>query len=152
VETLLDNLLGWIAPRGAMRIPVRLAAALTFSVAATVAQAGCFRCEPILNVTGAVVAAPAGKPLSADQVRASIIRAGAALGWQIREDRPGHLLGTLDLRSHTAVVEIPYSATSYGIQYKSSIDLHEGDGQIHKNYNGWIRNLIKGINAQFLQS
>lgn len=135
-----------------MRALVYFAITLTLSVAATVTQAGCLRCEHILNVTDAVVAAPAGRPLSADQVKASIVRAGAALGWQIREEASGKLVGTLILRSHTAVVDIPYSATSYSIQYKSSIDLSEGDGQIHKNYNGWIRNLTKGINAQLLLS
>jgi hypothetical protein len=135
-----------------MRALAFFAVTLIFSIAAPLAQAGCFRCEPILNVTDAIVVAPAGKPLSVDQVRASIVRAGAALGWQVREEGPGKLVGTLLLRSHTAVVEIPYSATSYSIQYKSSIDLSEGDGQIHKNYNGWIKNLTKGINAQLLLS
>lgn len=131
---------------------IRLALALTLSAAAAVAHAGCFRCEPILNVADSPVVAQAGKPLSADQVKAAIVRAGAALGWQMRDDGPGKLVGTLILRSHTAVVEIPYSATTYGIRYKSSIDLNEGDGQIHKNYNGWIRNLDKGINAQLVLS
>jgi hypothetical protein len=135
-----------------MRALAYFAVTLIFSIAAPLAQGGCFRCEPILNVTDAIVVAPAGKPLSVDQVRASIVRAGAALGWQVREEGPGKLVGTLLLRSHTAVVEIPYSATSYSIQYKSSIDLSEGDGQIHKNYNGWIKNLTKGINAQLLLS
>ena len=135
-----------------MRALAWFAVTLIFFVAAHQAQAGCFRCEPILNVTDAVVVAPAGKPVSADQVRLSIVRAGSALGWQIKEDGPGKLVGTLILRSHTAVVEIPYSATSYSIKYRSSIDLNEGDGQIHKNYNGWIKNLNKGINAQLLLS
>ena len=135
-----------------MRALACFAVTLIFSVVAPPAQAGCFRCEPILNVTEAVVVAPAGKPVSADQVKLSIVRAGSALGWQIKEEGPGKLLGTLILRSHTAVVEIPYSATSYSIRYKSSIDLKEGDGQIHKNYNGWIKNLNKGINAQLLLS
>ncbi len=118
-----------------------------FAVAAA-AQAACFKCDPILNVYDAVVAAPAGKRASANDVRAAIIRAGAALGWQIKEEGPGKLLGALILRTHTAVVEIPYSATSYSIRYRSSINLDESDGQIHKNYNGWISNLTKGINAQ----
>ena len=133
-----------------MRTLVRLAIGLTFGAAATLAQAGCLRCEPILNVADTLVAAPAGKSLSTHQVRAAIIRAGATLGWQMKEEAPGKLVGALVLRSHTAVVEIPYAATSYSILYKSSIDLNEGDGQIYKNYNSWIRNLTKGINAQFL--
>jgi hypothetical protein len=133
-----------------MRALVRIASVMILSVVATVAQAGCLRCEPILNVTDALVAAPVGKPITAEHVRAAIIRAGATLGWQIKEDGPGKLVGTLVLRTHTAVVEIPYSATSYSITYKSSINLDEAGGQIHKNYNGWISNLNKAINAQIL--
>lgn len=133
-----------------MRVPVRGATVLIFLVVSTVAQAGCFRCEPILNVTDVLVASPVDKPVTAEQVRAAIIRAGLVLGWQIREEGPGRLVGTLVLRTHTAVVEIPYSATSYSITYKSSINLDEGGGQIHKNYNGWISNLNKGINGQIL--
>ena len=133
-----------------MRTLVHLVLALTFSFAATVTQAGCFRSEPILNVADTFVAAPAGKPSSADRGMASIVRAGAKLGWQIQEEAPGKLVGTLTLRSHIAVVEIPYSSTNYSIHYKSSIDLNDGEAQIHKNYNGWIRNLANGINAQFL--
>jgi hypothetical protein len=61
---------------------------------------------------------------------------------------PGKLAATLHLRTHTAEVEIPYSVTSYSIIYKSSVDLKEKDGQIHKNYNGWIQNLNRGIDTQ----
>jgi len=46
-------------------------------------------------------------------------------------------------------VQIPYSETSYSIQYKSSTNLQESGGRtIHRNYNGWIQNLNRGINAQ----
>ena len=120
-----------------------------FAVAAVVAatQTGC-TVVPIQNVQDAVVVTSPGKTLSADQVRAAIIRAGAGLGWQITEEAPGKLVGTLVLRSHTAVVDIFYTATTYTIKYRSSINLDERGGQIHKNYNGWISNLVKGINTQ----
>lgn len=166
-----------------MRALVQLAAALTLSAAASVAQAqaDCPRCELTLNVTNAVVAAPANKTVSADDVKAAIIRACTVLGWQVADRGPGVLMATLVLRTHTAVVEIPYSATSFSILYKSSINLNEGPAenqlhagqvrkngldagpmpstnttmeagarQIHRNYNGWIRNLKNGINAQLL--
>jgi type II secretory pathway component PulK len=103
---------------------------------------------PIHNVNNAAVTHAAGKALSADQVRQAIVRAGAALGWQIKDDGPGKLTGMLQLRKHTAVVDVPYSSNSYSINYKSSVNLDEKDGKIHKNYNGWIQNLTQGINAQ----
>jgi len=45
-----------------------------------------------------------------------------------------------------------YSSTSFSIKYRSSINLDEANGQIHKNYNGWIQNLQKGINTQLSMS
>jgi hypothetical protein len=66
----------------------------------------------------------------------------------MKDETPDMLVGTLMLRSHTAVVEIPYSATSFSIKYRSSINLDQSGGNIHKNYNGWIQNLYKGINTQ----
>jgi hypothetical protein len=103
---------------------------------------------PIMNVDNAAVPTAAGKQPSAEQVRMAIVRAGGALGWQMKDEGTNKLVGTLMLRTHTAVVEIPYSSTSYSIRYRSSINLDEKDGNIHKNYNGWIQNLTKGINTQ----
>lgn len=101
-----------------------------------------------MNVSDAVVATPAGKSIGDDQVRAAILRAGVALGWQLKDEGPNLLVGTLQLRKHTAVVEIPYSTGKYSIKYRSSVNLEETGGTIHKNYNGWIQNLTKGINVQ----
>jgi hypothetical protein len=113
----------------------------------TAALAACTT-APIQNVTSAAVVSTAGKTLSDEQVRAAIVRAGSALGWQIRDAGPGKLVGNISLRTHTAEVEIPYSTSNYSILYKSSTNLNESGGQIHKNYNGWIQNLHKGINTQ----
>jgi len=76
------------------------------------------------------------------------MRAGAALGWDISEAGPGKLAGTIRLREHQAHIEIPYSAKTYSLIYKNSVNLNAEDGQIHKNYNGWILNLSKGIDKQ----
>jgi hypothetical protein len=107
---------------------------------------------PIQNVDNAAVVSASGKTLTNEQVKSAIVRAGAALGWQMREAGPGKLIGNLNLRTHTAEIEIPYSPSSYSIIYKSSTNLNESNGQIHKNYNGWIQNLTRGINAQLSAS
>lgn len=112
-----------------------------------VAVAGCTT-APIMNVDSAAVPSASGKTLSRDQVRAAILRAGAGLSWQIKDEGPNMLVGTLQLRNHTAVVEIPYSASNYSIKYRSSVNLNESGGSIHKNYNGWIQNLTHGVNTQ----
>lgn len=125
-----------------MRISIAfsgLAVALVMAACTTV---------PIMNVADAVVASPTGKSVSSEQVRTAIVRAGVALGWQMKDEGPNLLVGTLQLRSHTAVVEIPYSTSNYSIKYRSSINLEESGGKIHKNYTGWVQNLTKGINAQ----
>ncbi|MDB5957037.1 hypothetical protein [Ramlibacter sp.] len=130
-----------------MSVSVKLATV----VLAAAALAGCVA-APIMNVSEAPVATASGKALSNEQVRGAIVRAGSALGWQMKEEGPGMLLGTLQLRNHTAVVAIPYSPKSYSVQYRSSVNLDEKGGTIHKNYNGWIQNLTRGINAQLSAS
>ena len=135
-----------------MQILFKLATAVTLLAAVASAQAGCMRCDPILNVSNAPVTSASGKALTKDQVKSAIIRAGAALGWQMKESAPGKVTATLHVRQHMAEIEITYSPTTYGITYKTSTNLNESDGQIHKNYNGWIQNLNRGITAQLSAS
>ena len=131
-----------------MRVLLNIAASLALLTAATVAQAGCVRCDPIFNVENASATNASGKKLSNEQIKAAIVRAGTGLGWVMKDDGPGKITATLNIRKHTAVIEIPYSPAGYSITYLSSVNLDEGGGQIHKNYNGWIQNLSRGINAQ----
>ena len=63
---------------------------------------------------------------------------------------PGLINGRLVLRGHTAVIDVRYTATNYSITYKESANLDYRDGQIHKNYNGWIENLNRDIRANLL--
>ena len=102
--------------------------------------------KPIMNVSNTPIST--GKSLQANQVREAITAAGIALGWQIVESMPGVLQGTLRLRDHTAVVDIPYTSSDYSIKFKSGVNLGEKDGQIHKNYNGWVQNLDNRIKAE----
>lgn len=132
-----------------MRIKLVLATAVILSAVAMPSHAGCMRCGPIQNVTDASVPNVSGKPLSNDEVRKAIMRAGTTLGWKMNAEAPGRVMATLNVRKHSAVVEIPYSSKSYSINYKSSVNLEDsGDGTIHNNYNGWVKNLAKGIDAQ----
>ena len=104
---------------------------------------------PVRNIENAAIVTATGKGApSAAAVRGAIIQAGAGLGWVMTDAKPGVLQGTLNLRSHSAVVEIPYTSTTYSILYKSSTNLMQPDGSIHKNYNGWIQNLQRDINAR----
>src|SRR4029453_9206778 len=131
-------------------IQLRFQTALA-GVVVALGVAGCAT-APIINVNGAAGTSASGKPLTNEQVRNAIVRAGSSLGWQMKDEAPNKLVGTLQLRTHTAMVEIPYSPSSYSINYRSSVNLNEADGKIHKNYNGWIQNLTRGINAQLSSS
>lgn len=112
-----------------------------------ISLAGC-AAVPVQNIEQASVTTVSDRSLNATQVRDAIVRAGAALGWQMKDLGSNTMEGMLHLRTHTAVVNIPYSSQNYSIIYKSSVNLKADNGKIHKNYNGWITNLANGINAQ----
>ena len=107
--------------------------------------AGCTS-NPILNIENAPIEIEAKH--SSKDIKKAIIRAGAGLGWQMKFKKKGHIVGTLYLRKHVAVVDITYTKNSYNITYKSSQNLNYDGTNIHKNYNGWIQNLNRQIQAQ----
>jgi hypothetical protein len=104
---------------------------------------------PIQNVQHGAINASKQNP-SLEEVSKAIIRAGAGLGWQMSPQKPGLMQGRLALRNHVAVVDIKYDRKCYSIDYKDStnLDYDAAKGQIHRNYNGWIQNLDKAIQAQ----
>jgi hypothetical protein len=102
---------------------------------------------PVYNVTASPVNTNSSKP-SLEEVGKAIKTVGINLGWQMKEMKPGHIIGTLNLRSHQAVVDINYTTKSYDITYKDSSNLKYGGSTIHKNYNGWVQNLDRRIQAQ----
>jgi hypothetical protein len=88
--------------------------------------------------------------LSQDKVYQAIKMAGNSKGWIITQVKPGLALGKLNLRTHQAIVEIPYTSDSFSIKYKNSLNLkYDAEtNQIHNNYNGWIQTLENAINFQ----
>lgn len=119
------------------------------ALVAVLLVAGC-KTAPIYNVKDAPVNVPAGKQATMESVEQAIIRAGNGLGWQMKAEKPGLIVGTLNLRTHTAVVDIPFSASAYSIVYRSSVNLNQQGDNIHSNYNGWVQNLDKAIRSQLL--
>jgi hypothetical protein len=115
--------------------------------AATVFIAGCPHQALVYNVENTTVIA-GEENYTLEDVEKAIIRAGAALGWDMEPVGPGRIEGTLFLRSHMAKVDIPYTKESYSILYKDSSNLRYDGEKIHSNYNGWIQNLDRGIKAQ----
>jgi hypothetical protein len=125
---------------------VRILAAIA---AAAFLLVGC-RTVPILNVKDVPVNVPAGQTATLATVEQAIIRAGNSLGWQMKVEKPGLIVGTLNLRTHTAIVDIPFTPSSFSIIYKSSVNLEQKGDTIHSNYNGWVQNLDQAIRRQLL--
>ena len=123
---------------------------ITLIAIAVLALAGCARTAPLVNLQDQAVTPTMAKSLPASEVRKAIITAGTSLGWSIKDAGPGKLEGTIHVRTHTAVVDIPYSAKKYSIIYKSSDGLQaSGDGTaIHSNYNSWVQNLDRAIRTE----
>lgn len=115
--------------------------------------AGCARVAPLQDVQDAAFIGTAPLGRRAEQIK----RAGAGLSWIMEEQRPGLMRATLNLRTHQAVVDIPYDESRFSIRYVSSKDLdYRLDGLapgyrgtvIHSNYVGWIQNLERRIMAE----
>ena len=126
---------------------MKLGLALTLSLLLAFVAACTSR--PIMNVNDAPVVT-SGKAATPQDVERAIVRAGNQLGWVMTPVRPGLVSGRLDLRTHIAVVDVPYDAKSYSIKYKDSTNLNMDGANIHKNYNGWIENLNRDIRANLM--
>ena len=111
---------------------------------------GCRGGGQIYNVKDAPVQTATTKEPSMEDVRKAIISAGAGLGWQMSISQPGEVIGTLNVRSHQAVVTIPYTTKTYSILYKDSTNLkYDARKQtIHEQYLNWIQKLDTHIRAQ----
>jgi hypothetical protein len=107
--------------------------------------------RPVMNVTDAPVVTTGGKQITTDQVRNAIVGAGNGLGWVMTPTSAGLVVGSLNLRTHLAVVDVRYTARTFSIAYKDSTNLDYQNGQIHKNYNGWIENLDRSIRNELLR-
>lgn len=74
-------------------------------------------------------------------VKDAIIQAGLERGWMMTPASKGVINGKLLTRDHEVEVRIPYSTTSYQIEYVNSRNMKAADGKIHRKYGQWVRNL-----------
>jgi hypothetical protein len=113
-----------------------------------IAGQGCRTTAPMLTVINAPLGSSPGSKVSLEEVSRAIWAAGKRLGWEMQQVRPGELTGTLTLRKHLAVVAITHDTSTFSIKYRSSMNLRYHDGEIHRNYNNWINNLARAIQAE----
>ena len=111
--------------------------------------AGC-RTGSVLDIRDAGIPTAVGQHLTMDEVATGILAAGSKHGWTMAIQTQGHIVGTLVLRRHTAVVDIFYSTNSYSILYKDSSNLKYDPTRktIHANYSSWISNLNDAIQKE----
>lgn len=102
------------------------------------------RQAPLVAVSGADFIGSATEIQRSEQIR----RAGIGLGWTMQEVRLGLVRGTLNLRSHQAVVDIAYDLRRFTIAYVDSTNLNRSGDMIHPNYNSWVQRLQNAIVAQ----
>ncbi|MBW3696331.1 hypothetical protein EK599_11560 [Vibrio sp. T187] len=114
---------------------------VAISLAFILLLAGCGRVQPVMNIEDT----PVAYNLQSKQVKSAIYEAATNRDWLVSEVKPGLLRAELFVRSHHAVIEIPYSDKFYSIQYVESDNLKYSDGNIHRNYNRWINNLNTDI-------
>jgi hypothetical protein len=120
--------------------------ALGIAVAALL-FAGCgANMAPLLNVANTPVT---GAPPGADPtpfVRQSILRAIAARGWTVDEEKPGVITTTVRKNELYATVDVTYTGQAFSITHRSSAPEFKFDGEhIHKRYNHWIDRLRASI-------
>ena len=118
---------------------------LIVSLVTILLVSGCARNQVIHNITDAPVIPSSALSLTIEQVRNTIISAAHAKNWQVQQIDDGHMLATVKVRKHTAVVDIYYSTDTYSIIYNNSEALRKKGDTIHRNYNKWIIKLNKVI-------
>jgi hypothetical protein len=93
------------------------------------------------------------KQVTRQDIEQAVKIVGATRGWKAVNPTEGRMELTNVVREHTVSIELTYDATGYAIRYLQSTNLlyeSRGGGTlrvIHSNYNGWIKDLVAGINA-----
>lgn len=128
-----------------------LAAALSLGAA----QAQARTPVPIVNHENVAVARSDGRPFTAAQVKKAILAAGeaGARKWQVTETSPGNLRATYNVRTHTVVTEIRYTASNFSVVYGDSTNMKyssadSGPGVIHPFYNQWVQEFVQSIRGE----
>ena len=124
---------------------------LIFLVAAMVLFVGC-QGHPIFDVNDTNITTVSGNNPTLEDVTKAIMSAstGSQPAWNMQIIKPGHIVATLNVRSHMAAVDIQYTTKGYSITYKESSNLKydAAKGTIHERYNVWVQRLDSNIRAK----
>ena len=117
---------------------------LLIVAALAVVVAACGTSKPVLNIDDAPIAGTH----TTDQVRMVIATVAKKRGWVVEDVGPGLLKATFSGHSHRAVVNIPYTTTTFSIHYVDGTNLDYNGKTIHRNYDRWINNLREDIQKE----
>jgi hypothetical protein len=107
---------------------------------------------PLVEYENVAATVAGGQPATVDQIRKAFLVGGARRNWTFTEEGPARLVGTLNVRTHQIVVDIPIDAGKYSVLYRNSVNmkygLEEGKKVIHPQYNNWVNNLLGDMRAE----
>jgi hypothetical protein len=105
------------------------------------------RQAPLVNPPPIAVPAKASPADVAKAIKGALINRH----WVVSSEKPGVILAALNVREHTANIEIDFDRTDVRIKYVSSVNLkyemEKGSPVIHKNYIGWVQFLASDISG-----
>ena len=115
---------------------------------------GAFRLAP-LDDPWRIEFQAGAKPVTGHDIEQVVRIVGATRGWRVINPTEGRMEVMGIVREHTMSIELAYDATGYVIRYLQSTNLSYKElansggtlRVIHSNYNGWIKDLVSGINA-----
>ncbi|MTI11037.1 hypothetical protein [Curvivirga aplysinae] len=105
--------------------------------------AGCVT-KPVYNVTNQTFSY-SNSNVTLDDVAEAIMQAGEVRGWVMEKRSSNKIAASLYIRTHVSMVDITFTETEFSIEYVDSKNLKYKNGNIHTNYNRWIRNLEHDI-------
>ena len=117
--------------------------------AATLSLMGCRKHQPVYQVDHHELPYSA-ENLSDSQMRRSILKVASRRGWDCAERGHNRLVCRRERRGHSAEIEIKYTHNDFSIRrLRNSSELDGEDGQIHRNYNKWVKILERDIMREF---
>lgn len=101
--------------------------------------------KPVMNINSSV---PPAVVKGEDEMRRAILTALERRKWKVERADRGQIMAQYTRRGHQADITIPYTASTYAIQYRDSQNLDYHDGTIHRAYNKWVRKLDRTIQQE----
>lgn len=107
---------------------------------------------PLIEYENVAATTSGGKEATVDQIRTAFMAGGARHNWTFTQEGPDKLVGTLNIRTHQIVVDIPIANGKYSVLYKNSVNMkyavEDGKKVIHPQYNNWVKNLLGDVRGE----